>query len=416
MNKHMFKLGLESLEDGEAVDVSALEKPEEGVEAHLVEIEGQDAELGEAEMAGDQLASDTDTLENLGEVVGEAVESGEGMDETAARAVEVGVESIANRWGFKVQKLGAESFNGANKAQATRVAYEGVMDAVKDAWDTFLKWLQEMINKLRDFWVKYVNAGKAMQKRAEKLSDRLDNVGSKIKSGKDQISGGWTAKLLLDGKIDPAGVASLASGLTSDMAAAARAGRMKLEKVEGEIKTGARGGDDSAAVEFGKKTSKKLSSAIPNNAEGAMAFCLPGGAYWIGYKMPISDTSKVAVGAFVAVPENTGEKKVKTPSSAEMKSAIGAINTYGVALEKAITEFRPGQEAMSKLNDAVKTAVGKLKDGKAEEKEANKAALKKARFAVQTQVSLVRASSAALRNGGFGLIGYVQAGIDAYEK
>ena len=53
MNKHMFKLGLESLEDGEAVDVSALEKPEEGVEAHLVEIEGQDADLGEAEMAGD---------------------------------------------------------------------------------------------------------------------------------------------------------------------------------------------------------------------------------------------------------------------------------------------------------------------------------------------------------------------------
>lgn len=416
MNKHMFKLGLESLEDGEAVDVSALEKPEEGVEAHLVEIEGQDAELGEAEMAGDQLASDTDTLENLGEVVGEAVESGEGMDETAARAVEVGVESIANRWGFKVQKLGAESFNGANKAQATRVAYEGVMDAVKDAWDTFLKWLQEMINKLRDFWVKYVNAGKAMQKRAEKLSDRLDNVGSKIKSGKDQIGGGWTSKLLLDGKIDPAAVAGMASSLAADIKVAAKAGRMKLEKVDGEIKSGAKAGGDSTAVEFGKKTSKKLSGAIPNNATGPMAFALPGGAYWIGYEMAVSDTAGVKVGSFVSVPENTGEKKVKTPSSAEMKTAVGAINTYGVALEKAITEFRPGQEAMQKLNDAVKTAVTKLKDGKAEEKEANRSALKVARFAVQTQVSLVRASSAALRNGGFGLIGYVQAGIDAYEK
>lgn len=417
MNKHMFKLGLESLEEDGAIDVSALEKPEEGVEAHLVEIEGQDAELGEAEMAGDQLASDTDTLENLGDVVEQAVESGEGMDETAARAVEVGVESIANRWGFKVQKLGAESFNGANKAQATRVAYEGVMDAVKDAWDTFLKWLQEMINKLRDFWVKYVNAGKAMQKRADKLSDRLDNVGSKIKSGKDQISGGWAAKLLLDGKIDPAGVVSMASSLASDIKSAAMAGRMILEKSEEGIKSGTRGsGDDSTAVEFGKKTSKKLSGAVPSNAENPMAFALPGGAYWIGYKMPVSESSNVRVGSFVSIPENTGEKKVKTPSSGEMKSAIGAINAYGAALEKAITDFRPGQEAMSKLNDAVKTAVGKLKDGKAEEKEANKAALKKARFAVQTQVSLVRASSAALRNGGFGLIGYVQAGIDSYEK
>lgn len=416
MKKHMFNLGMESLDDETPVDVSALEKPEEGVEAHLVEVEGQDAELGEAEMAGDQLAADTDTLENLGEVVESAVESGEGMDETAARAVEVGVESIATRWGFKVQKIGAESFNGANRAQATRVAYEGVMDAVKDAWDTFLKWLQEMINKLRDFWVKYVNAGKSMQKRAEKLSDRLDNLGSKVKNGKDQIGGGWTAKLLLDGKIDPAGVAAMASSLSSDIKSAAAAGKLVLDKVDGEIKSGTRAGDDNTAVEFGKKTSKKLSSAIPNNADTPMAFALPGGAYWIGYRMPISDSAKVRVGAFVSVPENTGEKKVKTPSSAEMKSAISAINTYGVALEKAITEFRPGQEAMSKLNDAVKSAVAKLKDGKAEEKEANKTNLKKARFAVQSHVSMVRASSAALRNGGFGLIGYVQAGIDAYEK
>lgn len=415
MKKHMFNIGLESLDDEAAVDVSALEKPEEGVEAHLVEVEGQDAELGEAEMAGDQLAADTDTLESLGDVVEDAVESGEGMDETAARAVEVGVESIANRWGFKVQKLGAESFNGANKAQATRVAYEGVMDAVKDAWDTFLKWLQEMINKLRDFWVKYVNAGKAMQKRADKLGDRLDNLGSKVKNGKDQIGGGWTAKLLLDGKVDPAGVIGMASGLSGDIKKAAAAGKMKLQAVEGEIKSGTKSGDDTA-VEFGKKTSKALSKLIPNNSSGAMGFALPGGAYWIGYKMPISETDTVRVGAFVAVPENTGEKKVKTPSSAEMKSAIGAINTYGAALEKAITEFRPGQEEMAKLNEAVKSAVSKLKDGKAEEKEANKANLKKARFMVQTQVALVRASSAALRNGGFGLIGFVQAGIDAYEK
>lgn len=417
MNKHMFKLGLESLEEDGAVDVSALEKPEEGVEAHLVEIEGQDADLGEAEMAGDQLASDTDTLENLGDVVEQAVESGEGMDETAARAVEVGVESIANRWGFKVQKLGAESFNGANKAQATRVAYEGVMDAVKDAWDTFLKWLQEMINKLRDFWVKYVNAGKAMQKRADKLSDRLDNIGSKMKSGKNQISGGWSAKLLLDGKIDPAGVAAMASALSGDLKTAASASASKLNKTEEGIKSSSRGtGDDAITVEFGKKTSKKLSGAVPNNAETPTAFALPGGAYWVAYQMPVSDRVKAKVGSFVAVPENTGEKKVNTPSSAEMKSAIAAINSYGATLEKAITDFRPGQDAMSKLNDAVKSAVGKLKDGKAEDKEANKVALKLARFAVQTQVSLVRASSAALRNGGFGLIGYVQAGIDAYEK
>lgn len=416
MNKHMFKLGLESLDDAEVVDVSALEKPEEGVEAHLVEVEGQDADLGEAEMVGDQLAADTETLENLGDVVEDAVESGEGMDETAARAVEVGVEAISNRWGFKVQKLGAESFNGANRAQATRVAYEGVMDAVKDAWDTFLKWLQEMINKLRDFWVKYVNAGKAMQKRADKLSDRLDNLGSKVKNGKDKIGGGWTAKLLLDGKIDPEGVIALAGPITSDIKKAAVAGRMKLTSAEGSIKSGSRSGSDTP-VEFGKKTSKALSKLVPNNATNPKGFALPGGAYWVGYEMSVGDNSpKVLVGAFAAVPENTGDKKINTPNSNQMKTAIGAINTYGAALEKSITEFRPAQEEMSKLNEAVKSAIAKLKDGKAEEKEANKTALKEARFAVQTNVAMTRAVSAALRNGGFGLIGYVQAGIDAYEK
>lgn len=416
MNKHMFKLGLESLDDAEAVDVSALEKPEEGVEAHLVEVEGQDADLGEAEMVGDQLAADTETLENLGEVVGDAVESGEGMDETAARAVEVGVEAISNRWGFKVQKLGAESFNGANRAQATRVAYEGVMDAVKDAWDTFLKWLQEMINKLRDFWVKYVNAGKAMQKRAEKLADRLDNLGGKVKTGKDKIGGGWTAKLILDGKIDPAGVMGMATGLSADLKTAAKGAKMNLEVINGEIKTGAGTRDATHKVEFGKKTSKALSKLVPSAATAPVAFALPGGAYWVTYMMPVSEADKVAVHAFAQLGENTGDKKISTPNASEMKSAISAINAYGVALEKAITEFRPGQEEMSKLNDAVKTAVSKLKDGKAEEKEANRTSLKKARFAVQSQVALTRASSAALRNGGFGLIGYVQAGIDAHEK
>lgn len=416
MKKHMFNIGLESLDDEAAVDVAALEKPEEGVEAHLVEVEGQDADLGEAEMAGDQLAADTDTLESLGDVVEDAVESGEGMDETAARAVEVGVESIANRWGFKVQKLGAESFNGANRAQATRVAYEGVMDAVKDAWDTFLKWLQEMINKLRDFWVKYVNAGKAMQKRAEKLGDRLDNIGSKVKSGKDKIGGGWTSKLLLDGKIDPSGVIALASGLSSDLKTAAKGAKISLERVNGEIKSGTGTRDAGHKIEFGKKTSKALAKLVPSAATAPVAFALPGGAYWVTYMMPVAEAESVPVHSYIAVAENTGDKKINTPSAAEMKTAVGAINTYGVALEKAITEFRPGQEEMAKLNDAVKSAVAKLKEGKAEEKAANKIALKKARFAVQSQVGLTRAASGALRNGGFGLIGYVQAGIDSYEK
>ena len=414
MAKRQWALGLENLDDSQAVDLAEVEKPEEAVETHLIEVEGLDQSVSELVDDGEELASDTEQLEEYADAVEKGAEEG-GMDETAARVVDVAVESIAVKWGIKRTKIGAENFSGSMKAQSTKVALESIGETIKTMWKKFVAWIGEIIAKVKDFWLKYHNAGKSMKKRAEKLYQRIDKgLGQKDKS---EISGGWTSNLLVDGKIDVDYVISSGASAGKDVQSIAQATDINLDK-SGKVIRGMANApvvlDASGAaqfVELGKKTSKNLGDALPNGAVSVKVGAIPGGAYIVAY-----NKDDVGYVKLVTVGENSGDKKTPTPDESKMKAAIKAIEQYGDALETSLKDFRKANEKLKTLQDAAKDAADKLEEVKAEGKDGARKSLAVANAAVSSYTAAQRAATTFLKNGGQGLIGYVTAGIGAYKK
>lgn len=413
MAKRQWALGLENLDDSQAVDLAEVEKPEEAVETHLIEVEGLDQSVSELVDDGEELVGDTEQLEEYADAVEKGAEDG-GMDETAARVVDVAVESIAVKWGIKRTKIGAENFSGSMKAQSTKVALEAIGETIKTMWQKFVAWIGEIIGKVKDFWLKYINAGKSMKKRAEKLLARLDNgLGQKDKT---EIGGGWTTNLIVDGTIDPDFVISSAAKAASGVMEAARELAVYVDQAgkivgAGSASQGKFGTTQTVMTPFGKKTTKKLGSLVPTGAGEVNAAAIPGGAYLVNY-----DRDGVSYIKFASIGENTGEKKIATPDEGKMKSAIKAIEQYGDALETSLKEFRKANEGLAKLKTAADEASKKFDEAKSEEKDGARQALKVANAAVSNYTACQRASTAFLKNGGQGLIGYVTAGIGAYKK
>ena len=403
--KRAWAVGLEDI-DGQQVDVSELEVPASTVEAQLVEVQGQDAEIDALVSDGDELARDTDALEATADVVADAAEDG-GMDESAARVVDVAVEHFCERWDIKRTKVAAENF-GSNRVQATKVALESIMDAVKDAWSTFVTWLTELLAKLKDWWLKYVNAGKAMKDRADKLEDRLDSLGAK---NKDKIKGGWLKDLYVDNVASVDAVITAAANVGKETKVAIQAVDGKLTEAGKFVRSE---GTDKKVVEFGKKTQKKFDSLIPSGASEVAVSAVPGNGYWITFKK-----NGVSEARFQVFPVADGTKELDTPDAGKMKTACGAIVKIGDALETNLKDFRTVNENLTKLKDAAKKAAEELKEAtgdKANTRDDKKSALKSARAAVNEALAIQKCVTHSMKSAGAGLIGYVTAGIAAHKK
>ena len=410
MAKRQWAVGLENMDDDQNVNMAEVEKPEEAVESHLIEVEGLDQQVADLVDDGEELSGDTEQLEEYAEAVEKGAEDG-GMDETAARVVDIGVESIAGKWGIKRTKIGAENFSGSMKAQSTKVALESISDTIKTMWEKFVAWIGEIIGKVKDFWLKYQNAGKSMKKRAEKLYQRIDKgLGNKDKT---DISGGWTTNLVVDGKIDPDFVISAAASAGKSVSDAGRKLGVYIDSAGAVVTSGkGEGGSfDAHTNEFGKKAAKNMKGVLPGDVQEVKAVAIPGGVYLVSYSKDGIDYAKL-----VTTGENTGEKKIATPDEGKMKSAIKAIEQYGDALESSLKDFRTANEGLKKLETAAKTASTKFGEAKSEEKDGARHSLNVANAAVATYTNTQRAATAFLKNGGQGLIGYVTAGIGAYKK
>ncbi|MGL5648917.1 MAG: hypothetical protein ACRDDY_13800 [Clostridium sp.] len=170
------RLGFEDYDNAEISDELALvEDPSDTVEAHLVEV--ADDTIADAVEAVDldQLGSDMVSLVDHARNVEDSMAEG-GLDPIAARSTELAVESIAKRWGIKRQKMGFESFQGSGRGDATRLAFEGIVDTVREGASRVWKWILQKIDQIQQAWAKFSNAGKSAKKRIEKLRDRVKNL------------------------------------------------------------------------------------------------------------------------------------------------------------------------------------------------------------------------------------------------
>lgn len=412
MAKRLWAAGLENMGDDEMVTSAEVERPEEAVESHLIEVEGLDQQVSELVDDGEELVGDTEQLEQYQEAVEQGAEAG-GMDETAARVVDVAVEAIATKWGIRRSKIGVENFAGGMRAQSTKVAVESIGETIKGMWKTFITWIREIIAKVKDFWLKYFNAGKSMKARAEKLYQRLDKgLGAKDKS---EISGGWASNLVVNGVVNPSFVIDAAASAGKSVSEMGRLISLVVDEagkaVSAEGKITSNSAEQITKLPMGEKTSKKIAEMLPSGASKTEAIAIPGGGYLISYTK-----NDIPFVSFKTFSEKVGDKKIATPDEALMKKAIKAIEQYGDALETSLKDFRKANEALTKLESDAEAASKKFDEAKSEGKEGARAALNAANAAVSSYTHTQRAATAFLKNGGQGLIGYVTAGIGAHKK
>ena len=413
MAPRSWAIGLENISEAQ-VDVATLEKPEETLEHQLVEVEGLDQSIADLTEDGDQLADDTAQVQDISDAVEGAAEQG-GMDETAAKVVDVAVEAIATRWGIRRNKLGLENFSGANKSRGTSVALESIIDTLKEMWQRFAAWVGEIVAKLKDFWLKYFNAGKSLQNRADKLEARLNKgVGER---SKDQIGGSWVDKLAMNGTVSIKEVQAYAGKYASNNKAVAALDKL-LTSTKQAIADGktldASVADVTECLGYGVKTTKSFKAAIPSEAKVYDAIAYPGGHYGIVYGTDTADTKSICI-KLIQVNEITGDKKLSTPDTAAMYDAIKSIRQIGEALEEAIKDFRPVNDHLAQLRDKAKSAADTLKDAQDTKRDAARGSLRTANQAVSNFLAVKRVLSSCPLDAANGLVGYVQAGLAAYK-
>lgn len=223
------RIGNEDYENQDVnVEGELMERPEDSVETQLIEVDNETRDADVLDIDADQLDSDTAQLERHADNVAASLEDG-GMDETAARATEIAVEDITNRWNLTTRRLGTENFaSGTGRLQATRLGLESIMDSISSAWERFLDWMRERFQAMKDVWRKYVNAGKSFKKRAQKLRERVNKLsGSPDTDDKVSMKKIWM--LACGEKVDPKDVTGF-SEKTFD--AGAHAIEMSFEATE----------------------------------------------------------------------------------------------------------------------------------------------------------------------------------------
>lgn len=157
----------------EVVDTEAVEVVEEVQEVaeQAEEVSGDVAQVEEAE-------ADVAVVEQIEEVLEKAVESGEGISETAAEIAQIAVESMQRRLGIKAAKMPSlESFGSASsRVTATRVALEGIKDTAKKAWAAIVNFVKSIAEKIKTFFKGLFDTNTRLLNRAEKIKARASET------------------------------------------------------------------------------------------------------------------------------------------------------------------------------------------------------------------------------------------------
>ena len=186
------------LEDDDYVEDAG----EEMSEAELVEAGNEvDSGVDDVETAidtGEDIIDDSETLTNVGEVVDESIDSGEGLSEDAAAVVEETIENILRRHGMKrhlhFSYPSMENFD--SRAGRVRAAKQ-LKVSIESFIDTLLEGLKGLIESIKVGFSRIFGSLSSWEdgiaNACDKLSDRLKAGGGDFASWEQSVNSASSA-------------------------------------------------------------------------------------------------------------------------------------------------------------------------------------------------------------------------------
>ena len=185
MAKKLFALEDAELE-GMGSEVELETAPEEGEVADAqLEVQEDSTELENIEVGVDEGMDAADQLEEVHDVVEQAVE-GEGLDPVAAEAIRIAVEAICARVGANPKAVyslyATENFQSASSRKAnTRIALEGIGEFLKDLWKKIKAALMKLWEKVKAFWDKHISSLGRIRKAVDSMREKVAESSGKFK-------------------------------------------------------------------------------------------------------------------------------------------------------------------------------------------------------------------------------------------
>ncbi len=174
------------------------------VEADSAAIAEQVGEIDQFDSAVSEAETDAGTISEIQETLQESVDEGEGVSEATAEVAEIAVEAICARLGMKPGKKtmpSLESFgNKSSRLSATQYAIESMGEKVKQIWDSILKALKMVWEKIQAFLQGFVKNRAKMKEHLQNLKKAVD--AAEENSAAAAITSGAVKAISLGGKAD----------------------------------------------------------------------------------------------------------------------------------------------------------------------------------------------------------------------
>lgn len=161
--------------------------PEEGEVADAqMEMQEQSEEIEEQVEAVEEGMAASDQLEEVEELVEQAVENGEGLDPVAAEAVRIAVEAICSRIGADPKSVyslyATENFQSPSSRKAnSKIALEGVSEFLVDLWERIKAAMKNLWDKLKKYWNQYATELGRIKSALESMKSKISKSSGKVK-------------------------------------------------------------------------------------------------------------------------------------------------------------------------------------------------------------------------------------------
>ena len=399
------------------------ELPLESVEGVLSEVASDTAVIDQQDNEAALLTEDADETDEQYAAVdadvkaADAGEEGveEDIPEDAVEQIDVAQESVRRRWGLNNRQTCArESYGSTNRRVAVR---ESLWDDIKAFFRRIWEWLKAQGRKIKDRWINFHNQGKTIQKRSKKFDAAIRQLGS-IKSGQDELKGGFIKQLSVGGKF----VGSDTNVLNAQLA---KVGTLPAT-VEALLKEGQEQVEELTATRVATESKKKNKGNKPGAAvvqeivqEKAREFST-GVTELLGSQAVKVEGEGDDFSISLIDSEKDVETEVKTPAIAAMNSINTFYNKLGIEVEKRAKAYEKTDASREKYQKAIEKLLNKVDKVDAKDNADAVEAIRKLRGEVSKANGatglLERVAANSITCMTSGINGYLSAAIAAYDK